>query len=131
MAATPSFVKKVDLPEYQSYLAYCNTLVNDTLDQLGRATYKFVVYPKIDIDFGNGKVLHAGEPDYWWTDPLDTVWFSVICKDYKTGSIKAAPLTRSYYYDVKQVCIHRNHICRIKQRRASVKDFYEWWKVKN
>ena len=130
LAATPNLVKKADLPEYQSYLAYCNTLVPDTVEQLGRASYKFVVYPKKDIDLGNGKVLHAGEPDYWWTDPLDTVWFPVVCKDYKTGSIKADTLPRSYCYEVKQVCIHRNHICRIRQRNATVKDFYEWWMVR-
>lgn len=119
------------MAEYKNYLAYCNTLVNDTVEQLGRATYKFVVYPKADIVLGNGKVLHAGEPDYCWTDPLDTVWFPVNCKDYKTGSIKAAPPIQSYYYEVKEVCIHRNHICRIMQRRATVKDFYEWWMVRN
>jgi len=123
MAAAQSVVKKADLPEYQNYLVYCNTFVNDTVEQLGRATYKFVVYPKADIVLGNGKVLHAGEPDYWWTDPLDTVWFPVVCKEYQSGSIEAAPPVQSYTYEVKQVCIHRNHICRIRQRRANGRRF--------
>ena len=131
IAATPTYVKKGDQAEYQSYLAYCNTLVNDTVEQLGRVSFNFVIYPKADIVLGNGKVMHAGEPDYCWTVPLDTVWFPVNCKDFKTGSIMSAPPIQSYYFEAKQVCIHRDHICRIMQRRASVKDFYEWWMTKN
>jgi hypothetical protein len=130
MAATPTVVKKADQGEYTKYLAYCNKLVADTVEQLGRITYKFVVYPKADIRLGNGKVLKAGEPDYFFGNTPDTVWFAVVCRDYKAGSISTSPKPRSYYYEPKQLCIHRNKVCRIRQRRATVKDFYEWWMKK-
>lgn len=135
IAATPTKVRKADQAEWLKYSAFCRAMVHDTLPQYGVkrfvkqgiATRRFSYLP---CDSCPSILLNIGDPYYQWKNPVDTVWFKVEHRDYQQNSLRAAR-TRTYYAELDQVFISRKHIYLVRQRRATVKDFYEHWMLKN
>jgi len=128
-AQTPLILHKTDKAEYNQYQYWCNQLVADTAEQMGKVTIVRRVIVPNDILLFSGDTLKAGTVRYSFTDPLDTVWYAFVKKDYKTNSTQPSPRFRSYYYEVSELVLIRNKIYRIPRRKPSVKDFYLNWKT--
>jgi len=124
--AASAKIKPNEQAEWNKYMAYCNRMVPDTIEQTGKATFVAQVIIQKDITLGNGKVLKAGTCDYIWKTPSDAQWFAYDIPDYKIGSIKTVR-GRSYYYEPKEACIVRKQIVLIKQRRPTEADFRQNW----
>lgn len=127
ISATPLTLKKQDQAQYNRYLIYCNTLVKDTVNQFGSAGFEHRTIIQNDIHLGNGNVLKKGTVRYVWKIPFDTIWYPVIYKDYKIGSIMPAAKPRSYIIDQTRVFLERKKVYRCKQEKPTLRRFYEWW----
>jgi hypothetical protein len=135
IAATPTRVRKADQAEWLKYSAFCRTMVPDTIVQYGvkRFTRQLIAHKDfsyLPCDSCPSIIIREGQPYYEWKRPVDTVWFNVDCRDYQQNSLKK-PIARTYYAEINQVFIKRLHICHVRQRRATVKDFYEKWMTKD
>jgi len=128
-ANTPTRVRKADQAQWLQYSSYCRTIVPDTVRQVGYFSGATrTVYLIDDID-ANGTILHhAGDTTYFNVENPDTTWFICQCKDYQQNSLRLEK-TLTYTIPFKKVALVREKVCHIRQRRATVKDFYEWWMI--
>ena len=129
-AQIPTRVRKADQAQWLLYSAYCRTMVPDTIQQPGSRGFEHVTEIKTDFTTTNGTTYHAGDRYYFWNEPIDTIWYFCKCKDYKENSLN----TRIQPYTItvpNRVFFLRPKICLVRQRRATVKDFYEHWMLGN
>jgi hypothetical protein len=133
-ATTPTRVRKADQAEWLKYSAFCRSIVPDTVVQYG--VRRFVAQYQAQKDFSylpcdscRSIIIKEGEYYFDWVEPMDTVWFKVTPRDYQQNSLKT-PVARTYYAEINQAFISRKYITHIRQRRATVRDFYEHWMTK-
>lgn len=135
ISATPTSVRKADQAKWLQYSAYCRQMVQDTLIQYGvkRFDHQWIAqkdFSYLPCENCQSIIIHEGEPYYEWKHPIDTVWWIPTKRDYLQNSLRTAK-SRTYYADLNQVFISRPYIYMVRQRRATVKDFYEHYMLGN
>ena len=127
---TPTVVREADKVLYAQYLVYCNKMVKDTVLMVGTKTI-----PLIHESFATDKVYK--NPDgtivvrkagnyLTQTRVLNTTKYSnrLRLKTYKNvPKIVTAIFIVPYNKEICWVPIHY----KCKQRKPSIKDFYEWY----
>ena len=128
VSATPTRVRKADLPQWDKYSLYCRTIVPDTVRQVGYFSGATRTIWLLN-DTVNGQIVHhQGDTTYFNVDHPDTIWFIYPCRDYQQNSLRIDKIL-TYQIPKGKVALCRKKVCHIRQRRATVKDFYEWWMV--
>jgi hypothetical protein len=103
--------------------------VSDTIRQVGYFSGStMTVWYGDDVDSTGTILHHAGDTTYFNVVNPDTVWFICQCKDYQQNSLRLEK-TLTYKIPYQKVALVRPKVCHIRQRRATVRDFYEHWMV--
>lgn len=128
ISATPTRVRKADQAEWLKYSAWCRKIVPDSIRQVGYFSGAKRTVWLIDGTDDRGVLHHAGDTTYFNVNHPDTTWFICQCNDYQQNSLRIEK-TLTYQIPFKKVALVRKKVCHVRQRRATVKDFYEWWMV--
>lgn len=107
-----SYVKVADRPEYNNYLKYCHKFVPLKLLQAG----KFRI-----VKQANGQYTDS-IGHYVLKQPADTFWYVLDIPRYKYP-----PKIVTYNYDVDEMFIGLYVTVMVRQRKSSIRDFYQYW----
>lgn len=110
LAATPTRVKAADKAEYARYIEYCKTPVYDVVTQVGKI--KVIKVNGYWFDREGKSTVKPG---------ADTIWYKAYpSKDSRN-------VGRVFTFEPSEKMVTRKLTFTTERRKASVRDFYEWW----
>jgi len=130
-ALTPTYVRVADKPLYEKYLFYCNRMVLDTVQMVGYKTVPMVLVTYVNnyhIKADNDTILRTKGNYLTQRYVLNTNSYSNQSRKRTYKNVpKAQPKLPTLTAGKTIAWFPIVYYC--KQRRSSVRDFYEWYYV--